>query len=46
MNLAKVTIDVAKDFGAVAATNIGGPGADAALNEITEQLFREYGAAR
>jgi hypothetical protein len=45
MNLAKITLDTAKDFGVVATTNIGGPGADAALNEITEHLFREYGAS-
>jgi CubicO group peptidase (beta-lactamase class C family) len=42
MNLAKVTLDTANDFGVVAATNIGGPGADAALNQVTEHLFREY----
>jgi hypothetical protein len=42
MNLAKVTLDTVKDFGVVAATNISGPGADAALNQITEHLFREY----
>ena len=45
MNLAKVTLDTAKDFGVVATTNIGGPGADAALNEVTEHLFGEYGGA-
>jgi CubicO group peptidase (beta-lactamase class C family) len=45
MNLAKVTIDKAHDFGVVAATNIGGPRADTALNEITEHLLGEYGGA-
>jgi CubicO group peptidase (beta-lactamase class C family) len=45
MNLAKVTLDTAKDFGVVAATNIWGPGADTALNGITEHLFGEYGDA-
>jgi hypothetical protein len=45
MNLAKVTLDTAKDFGVVAATNIGGPGGDAALNQITEHLFRESGGS-
>jgi CubicO group peptidase (beta-lactamase class C family) len=43
MNLASVTIDPSKDFGAVAMTNIGGPSADSALLEVTEHLFREYG---
>ena len=45
MNLAKVTLDTAKDFGVVATTNIGGPGADAALNAVTEHLFGEYVSA-
>jgi CubicO group peptidase (beta-lactamase class C family) len=43
MNLAKIAIDVDKDFGAVITTNIGGDGADSALREVVEHLFREYG---
>ena len=45
MNLAKITLDKADDFGVVAATNIGGPGADASLNAVTEHLSGEYGGA-
>jgi CubicO group peptidase (beta-lactamase class C family) len=46
MNLARVAIDVDKDFGAVIATNIGGAGAESALNEVAEHLFRAYGSGR
>jgi CubicO group peptidase (beta-lactamase class C family) len=44
MNLATVSIDPGRDFGIVAATNIGGEGAEAALLEVAEHLFREFGA--
>jgi hypothetical protein len=43
MNLAKVAIDLDKDFAAVMATNIGGDGAKAALSEVVEHLFRGHG---
>ena len=45
MSWADAPLDTAKDLGVVAATNIGGPGADAALNEVTEHLFGEHGSA-
>jgi CubicO group peptidase (beta-lactamase class C family) len=43
MNLAKIMIDPEQDFGIVATTNISGEGAEAALSEVAELLFRERG---
>jgi CubicO group peptidase (beta-lactamase class C family) len=45
MNLATIVVDPESDLGLVVATNFPGDKADAALLEVAEALYREFGPA-
>jgi len=45
MNLARASFWPSKDFGFIVMTNIGGPKADAAFNQLAPELYKRFMAS-